>query len=199
MNKFQYTISKNDEGTIFIGNLINGKAEGHGWLISEPKYVGDFKNNLKDGVGRLFYKDGVKIVSEFMQNMHHGKAQRYDPNKKIIVDQIWNMNELVSSEVYFHDGQLVFNKYKNRKKDGIELFITNTGIPIQVMYENGIQIKHPKTNDINGAQGDPDPQLLKENIDKYNKAKEIMDNEITWGLPSEIENQIKDEVIKNKN
>ena len=109
------------------------------------------------------------------------------------------MNELVSSEVYFHDGQLVFNKYKNRKKDGIELFITNTGIPIQVMYENGIQINHPKTNDINGAQGDPDPQLLKENIDKYNKAKEIMDNEITWGLPSEIENQIKDEVIKNKN
>ena len=67
------------------------------------------------------------------------------------------------------------------------------------MYENGIQINHPKTNDINGAQGDPDPQLLKANIDKYNKAKEIMDNEITWGLPSEIENQIKDEVIKNKN
>ena len=40
----------------------------------------------------------------------------YDPNKKIIVDQIWNMNELVSSEVYFHDGQVVFNKYKNRNK-----------------------------------------------------------------------------------
>ena len=67
------------------------------------------------------------------------------------------------------------------------------------MYENGIQINHPKTNDINGSMGDPDPEALRANINKYNKAKEIMDNEITWGLPSEIENQIKDEAHKNKN
>tara|TARA_Y100000816_G_C25797245_1_gene417611 strand:+ start:163 stop:330 length:168 start_codon:yes stop_codon:yes gene_type:complete len=48
MNKIQYTITKSDKGTIFVGNLVNGKAEGHGWLISEPKYVGNFKNNLKN-------------------------------------------------------------------------------------------------------------------------------------------------------
>ena len=54
MNKINYTIVQMSDGSILVGNIINGKAEGHGWIISEPKYEGEFKNDLKHGSGRLF-------------------------------------------------------------------------------------------------------------------------------------------------
>ena len=62
MNKINYTIVQMSDGSILVGNIINGKAEGHGWLISEPKYEGEFKNNLKHGSGRLFYADGLVVL-----------------------------------------------------------------------------------------------------------------------------------------
>ena len=46
MNKVQYTIVQMSDGSVLVGNIINGKAEGHGWIMSEPKYEGEFKNGL---------------------------------------------------------------------------------------------------------------------------------------------------------
>ena len=77
MNKLQYTISKSDDGTIFIGNLINGKAEGHGWLISEPKYVGDFKNMANNALKML---SNEHQLNKFKANALK-QAQKFDVKK----------------------------------------------------------------------------------------------------------------------
>ena len=42
--KFDLPITKYPDGKVFIGNTIDGKPDGTGWLFDEPKYYGDFKN-----------------------------------------------------------------------------------------------------------------------------------------------------------
>ena len=63
--KFDLPINRYPSGKVFIGNTIDGKPDGTGWLFDEPKYYGDFKKGLKHGTGRLFFNNGIKIDAEF--------------------------------------------------------------------------------------------------------------------------------------
>ena len=65
MNKINYTIVQISDGSILVGNIINGKAEGHGWLISEPKYEGEFKNGKYHGLGTATFTSGNKFIGEY--------------------------------------------------------------------------------------------------------------------------------------
>tara|TARA_Y100000590_G_C15282396_1_gene849335 strand:- start:86 stop:691 length:606 start_codon:yes stop_codon:yes gene_type:complete len=197
--KFSLPITTFKDGRVFIGKTIDDKPDGKGWLIDEPKYYGEFKNGLKHGTGRLFYNDGTKIVAEFKENKFHGNRKTYDPNKKVITMEKWDNNELIESQMFNDEGQTFFNKFKNKKMHGIQLITLKDGTPVQVMYENGEKVKHPNTGDVNGAQGDLDPEFLNENLKTYNHHKERMEKEIIWALPDEVTEQINNFINKKKN
>ena len=48
------------DGSIYIGDFINDKANGYGKYIFEDGeyYIGEWKNNLKHGKGIIYYKNG---------------------------------------------------------------------------------------------------------------------------------------------
>ena len=46
--KFDLPITRYPDGKAFIGNTIDGKPDGTGWMFDEPKYYGDFKKGLKE-------------------------------------------------------------------------------------------------------------------------------------------------------
>ena len=197
--KFDLPITRYPDGKAFIGNTIDGKPDGTGWMFDEPKYYGDFKKGLKHGTGRLFFNNGMKIVAEFKEGKFHGKRTIYDPNKKCVIFEKLDNDEILERETYMHDGTINCIKYQNGKKYGIELLSLKDGAPIQIMYENGERVKHPQTGDINGSAGDPDPEFLNENIKAFNHHKERMEKEIIWRLPDEVTEQINDFINKKKN
>ena len=199
MNKINYTIIQLNDGSIFVGNMINGKAEGHGWLISEPKYEGEFKNNQKHGTGRLFYADGEKMVGEFKDNKIHGHAITYKPLSNDVFDQQFVNNELISFERSNQDGTGSIAKRKNGELDGMQTFFLKDGTSHQVLYENGNKIKHPNTGDVEGASSDILPGMIDKIKKTFEDNKKKFDEKIIWNLPLEIENQIKQKVSKNKN
>ena len=40
--KFDLPITRYPDGKAFIGNTIDGKPDGTGWMFEEPKYYGDW-------------------------------------------------------------------------------------------------------------------------------------------------------------
>ena len=64
------------DGSIFTGQLINGKENGFGTLINSKgdKYEGEFIDGLKCGNGTLHYHNGDIYVGEFRNDLKNGKG-----------------------------------------------------------------------------------------------------------------------------
>ena len=63
------------DGYIYKGDFKNNKREGQGKLIYPDGYVysGGFKNNKKEGKGKLDYPNGNgSYAGEFQNNMFNG-------------------------------------------------------------------------------------------------------------------------------
>lgn len=87
----EMTVSRSDTGTNVYAdteNTIsavksidenvekNGKGE---WRDGE-KYLGDFKDHMRDGKGELTWPDGRKYIGDFKDGKCHGKGQQTFPN-----------------------------------------------------------------------------------------------------------------------
>ena len=64
----------------YEGDFINDKAEGNGKYIKEDGnyYIGELKNNLKHGKGKLYYKNGnIKYEGDFINDKFAGNGKFY--------------------------------------------------------------------------------------------------------------------------
>lgn len=71
----KYTYSDSDPpGAKYVGEFRNDKRNGKGTYIQPDgwKYVGEFRNNLRNGQGTYFYPDGSKYVGEFRNDKSNG-------------------------------------------------------------------------------------------------------------------------------
>ena len=62
---------------MFFGDFVGDKFEGSG-NFSEQKYkyyIGEWKDNLRNGKGTLCYKDGLKYQGDFINNKFEGKGK----------------------------------------------------------------------------------------------------------------------------
>jgi hypothetical protein len=58
----------------YVGQVVNGKAEGKGILyFSTGKYEGDFKNNVYEGKGIMHWNSGNRYEGEFKNGKKEGK------------------------------------------------------------------------------------------------------------------------------
>ena len=61
----------------YYGYFSCGKKNGKGKLedfVKKLEYIGDFKDNMKDGVGEEKYQDGSIYIGQFKKNMKNGKG-----------------------------------------------------------------------------------------------------------------------------
>jgi hypothetical protein len=58
-----------DDGTKYVGSIINGKREGKGTIIwpDGTRYVGHFKDDLRDGAGTMILPDGTIYNGYFVK------------------------------------------------------------------------------------------------------------------------------------
>ena len=98
MKKEQFKNSNNnaDLKTIRIINYDNS-FEDINDTIKEILYRGDFKEGIKDGIGKMI------IIKE---------------NEKIFYHGIWENDCLIKGKIYYEDGSTYFGDIKNYKRDG---------------------------------------------------------------------------------
>jgi len=58
-----------DDGTKYVGSIINGRREGKGTIIwpDGTRYVGHFKDDLRDGAGTMILPDGTIYNGYFVK------------------------------------------------------------------------------------------------------------------------------------
>ncbi len=65
-------------GATYFGEMRNGKRHGHGiFIFPNPdgwKYVGEWKEDKQDGMGRLFHSDGWSYEGQYKNGTRHGEG-----------------------------------------------------------------------------------------------------------------------------
>ena len=61
-----------------------------------PHYEGDFKNNLKEGLGIQELSNGQKYIGEFEKNKRNGEGQIVDAEGRTVKKGRWKSNKLIS-------------------------------------------------------------------------------------------------------
>lgn len=69
-----------NNGDVFDGTLVRGKAEGRGamsWRKTGSRYEGDWRNDLQNGRGTMVFGDGTRYEGDFVDGHLTGRG-RYD-------------------------------------------------------------------------------------------------------------------------
>ena len=69
----------------YEGDLINGMRNGQGKLYYKNgniKYEGEFANDKFEGTGKFYYTDGNYYIGQFKNGLKHGKGIEYYKNGK---------------------------------------------------------------------------------------------------------------------
>jgi hypothetical protein len=84
---------------------------------SLEKLIGEFKNNMANGVGTLIWKDGSKYQGEWKDDVKHGMGKLTWPS-----------------------GDVSYGPFKNDKRHGTHDYTYADGTKKKILYEKGEQI-----------------------------------------------------------
>ena len=56
-------------------------------------YEGDFVNGKYEGHGKFYFDTGIYYIGEWKNNIMHGKGKLYDKEGQIMEEGIWNNGE----------------------------------------------------------------------------------------------------------
>ena len=112
----------------YIGQVVNGKAEGKGILYAKnSKYEGDFKNNVFEGKGIMHLNNGDIYEGEFKNDLKEGKGIYYYKNGDIYEGDYKNDLREGKGIYYFNNGDREMGDYKNDKPIGKHIRLTKNG------------------------------------------------------------------------
>ena len=84
----------------YVGEFKDDKRNGQGTFTyaSGEKYVGEFKDDKRNGQGTYTYADGEKYVGEFKDDKRNGQGIFYLANGSISQSGVWSDDKLVTSQ-----------------------------------------------------------------------------------------------------
>ena len=103
-------------------NLNNNNIINKTKIYNYGKYIGEFKNDLRDGKGIVYYNSGSRYEGDWKNNKMEGKGI-----------------------YYYNDGNRYEGDWKNDKKEGKGIYYFNNNDREMGDYQNGKPIrKHAK-------------------------------------------------------
>ena len=129
-----------NEGNYYIGNLVNGKANGEGELVvfNKVKYIGNFfVDDIPNGKGKMInLMDGSEYEGDVVQGKKEGKGilkfrdgTIYDGEFK---DDVFHGNGILK----YNNGRKYEGNFKEGKMDGSGKFIWEDGKTYVGSYVN---------------------------------------------------------------
>ena len=149
VDSISHTTIKEKNGDKYIGEMKNNKKEGRGILIYSNKnekyikYEGFWKQDKKNNKGTMYYKDGSTYIGHWKNDMRDGKGELYYSTGEIYNGTF--KEDKKEGEGYFYSknyNSIFYGNYKNDVKDGkgITFYIKNNKISNE-FWENGVIIK----------------------------------------------------------
>jgi hypothetical protein len=102
-----------------IGEFRNGKREGKVTCYeTDGKFVGNFINDLHNGKGAFFYKNGNKYEGEYKNGSRHGVGTFFRKNRSKYVGE-WRRNKKHGKgTMTFHNGGKYVGEWKSDNRHG---------------------------------------------------------------------------------
>ena len=129
-------------GEYYIGKTLNDLKQGKGKLYYKNcsiKYEGDFVNDKFEGTGKYIWKNGEYYIGQWFNGLKHGKGILYNKNGKIKYDgdYIHNKKEGRGKMVY-EDGEYYVGQFLNNSIHGKGiLYYKNNNIKYDGNFVNG--------------------------------------------------------------
>ena len=122
-NKWKFGIIKYENGNKYIGQKKNNLREGFGILYYfGNKYEGEFKNNLMEGFGILYYNSGIKYEGEFKNNLMEGFGILYNLEGGIYEGE-WKNGRREGYGIYYNMNKILYKgQWKNDIMEGFGIF-----------------------------------------------------------------------------
>ena len=135
IGKIQITpINKN-----YIQNLNKNENEIQTKIYNDGKYIGKFKNDLKEGKGIYYYNNNDSYEGEFKRDMKDGKGIfDYNNGNKYRVDFKYDKSE-GKGICYYSNGNRYEGEWRADKIDGKAIFFWNDGDYYEGDFKNGIK------------------------------------------------------------
>ena len=86
-------------------------------------YYGEFKNNKKEGIGTILWKDGSKYEGQFNNNQMNGYGMMEFPEKNYYQGEIKNGKIEGFGQFFWSDKRKYVGHYKNDKRNGFGVYI----------------------------------------------------------------------------
>ena len=184
LNEFQYsgTINENDEydgyGTIkyHINNTpleLSEKQE-----VQIVKYEGNFTNGHKNGKGKETYNNDDIYIGNFKNNLRDGSGILYSKDGTIKYSGQWSNNETINTIIYYerdnkNNKKTYYGSFKTGKYDGLGvLFDSNENI---IQIGEYVQGKAIKSLDFKNNPQSNKPQLFRTTKNIVNSLDTIYD------------------------
>ena len=107
-------------GNKYVGEFKDNKRNGKGTFTfaSGNKYVGEFKNGKYSGQGTYTYEDGEKYVGEYMSGKRHGQGTYTFASGNKYVGEFKNGKYSGQGTFTYADGEKYVGEHKNDKRHG---------------------------------------------------------------------------------
>ena len=86
-------------------------------------YTGEFKNNKKDGIGTILWKDGSKYQGQFKNNQMNGYGMIEYPEKNYYQGEIKKGKMEGYGQFFWNDKKKYIGYYKNDKRNGFGVYL----------------------------------------------------------------------------
>ena len=148
---YEFSIDKfyNEFGEKYIGEMKNNVKDGKGILYFKKnennintKYEGYFRNDLKEGKGTMFYIDGDKYEGDWKNDIREGKGIYYYNNGDKY-DGDWKNNQKEGKGIFYYNNVDKYDgDWKNNQKEGKGIFYYKNGDKFEGGWKNGERIPY---------------------------------------------------------
>ena len=140
-NKCKFGIINYPDGKRYIGETKNNIKEGYGKLFynNGNRYEGEFKNDLREGYGIFYFTSGDKYEGEFKNNLKEGYGILYYSNGTKYVGEFKNNKLEGIGAYYYSNGSKYLGELKNNRREGYGIKYYINGDKYKGQFKNGFK------------------------------------------------------------
>ena len=117
-NKSKYDSIKNEFNKISINKTQD---------YPDGRYVGEFKNGLREGKGIYYYKDGARYEGDYRNDQRNGRGIQYYNTGIIYMGEFLNNKKHGKGAMYYPNGNMTLGYYMNGNATGIHACLDSFG------------------------------------------------------------------------
>jgi len=112
-----------DNGDYYIGIIKDNLPQGKGILYYKDgsiQYIGEYKNGKTEGFGKYIFEDGTYYIGQWKDNKRNGNGKEYYNNNYIRYEgEYFNDQKEGYGKFVFFDGAYYIGEWKNDQVNGI--------------------------------------------------------------------------------